>query len=146
VVSISKKRKANDIRAMVVSGPVKTRTEHFLTYISNVMDVLDTNNMKGEIFIMDNAPIHTPLKVYELVESREYKCFYLLAYCPFFNPIEKSWSKVKATVRRNKLTADDRLSDRICESVQVVTRFDCQAWIRPTVSFFPRCKRKDINL
>jgi transposase len=101
---------------------------------------------EGEISIMDNAPIHTPLKVYERVESREYKCFYLLAYCPFYNPIEKSWSKVKATVRRNTLTADNRLSDRICESVQVVTRFDCQAWIRPAVSFFPRCKRKDINL
>jgi hypothetical protein len=46
-VSISKKRKANDTRAMVVSGRVKTRTEHFLAYISNVMDVLDRNNMKG---------------------------------------------------------------------------------------------------
>jgi hypothetical protein len=45
--SISKKRKANDTTAMVVNGRVGTRTEHFLTYISNVMDVLDRNNMKG---------------------------------------------------------------------------------------------------
>jgi len=93
---------------------------------------------------MDHAPIHTAPKVYELVDSM--KCVYLLAYSPFFNPIEKSWSTVKAGVRRNTLTADDRLTDRICESVQVVTRVDCQAWIRPVVSFFPRCKRKDINL
>ena len=93
---------------------------------------------------MDHAP--TPLKVYKLVESIKYKCLYLLAYSPFFNPIEKSWSTVMACARRNTLTADDRLTDRICESVQMVTRVDCQAWIRRAVSFFPRCKRKDINL
>ena len=46
-VSISKKRKAYDTTARVVSGRIGTRTEHFLTYISNVMDVLDRNDMKG---------------------------------------------------------------------------------------------------
>jgi hypothetical protein len=46
-VSVSKKRKANDTTAMVVSGRVGTRTEHFPTYISNVMDVLDRNDIKG---------------------------------------------------------------------------------------------------
>ena len=61
--SISKKRKANGTTAMVVNGRVGTRTEHFLTYISNVMDVLDRNNMKGHYLVMDNAPIHTPVKV-----------------------------------------------------------------------------------
>src|ERR1700692_1451367 len=40
-VSVSKKRKANDTTATVVRGRVGTRTEHFLTYISTVMDVLD---------------------------------------------------------------------------------------------------------
>jgi transposase len=91
--------------------------------------------------VMDNAPIHTPLKLRELVESRGYKCLYLPPYSPFLNPIEELWSKVKAGVRRTALTADDRLSDRICESVQMVTRPDCQAWIRHAVAFFPRCKR-----
>jgi hypothetical protein len=39
-VSISKKRKANDAKEISVSGRVGRRTEHFLAYISNVMDVL----------------------------------------------------------------------------------------------------------
>jgi transposase len=86
--------------------------------------------MKGHYLVMDNAPIHTPVKVRELIESRGYRCLYLPPYSPFLNPIEEFWSKVKAGVRRNSLTADDRLSDRICESVQMVTRADCQAWIR----------------
>ena len=145
-VSVSKKRKANDTTATVVSGRVGTRTEHFLTYISNVMDVLDRNDMKGHYLVMDNAPIHTPVKVRELVEGRDYKCLYLPPYSPFLNPIEEFWSIIMAGVRRNALTADDRLSDRIGESVQMITRTDCQTWIRHAVSFFARCKRGDMDL
>ena len=33
----------------------------------NLTDVLDRNIMKGQHLIMDNAPIHTPVKVRELV-------------------------------------------------------------------------------
>jgi DDE superfamily endonuclease len=111
----------NDAKAMVVSGQVGTRIEHLLAYISNVMDVLDRNNMKRHYLVMDNAPIHTPIKVRELVESAGYKCLYLPPYSPFLNPIEEFWSKVMAGVRRIALTADDQLSDRICEAVQMVT-------------------------
>lgn len=41
------------------------------------MDVLDTNNMKGHYLVMYKPPMHTPLKVREQIESREYKCMYL---------------------------------------------------------------------
>jgi transposase len=102
--------------------------------------------MKGNYLVMDNAPIYTPVKVHELVESRGYKCLYPSLYSPFLNPIEEFWSKVKAEVRKNALTTDDILSDRICESVQMVTQADWQALIRQAVSFFPRCKRGDMNL
>src|ERR1700731_4176229 len=145
-VSISKNRKANDTTAMVVNGRVGTRTEHFLTHISNVMDVLDRNNMKGHYLVMDNAPIHTPVKVRELVESRGYQCLYLPPYSPFLNPIEEFWSKVKAGVRRNALTTSDPLCDSICESVQLVTQADCQAWIRHAVSYFSQSTQEDTNL
>jgi transposase len=136
----------NDTTAMVVNGCVGTRTEHFLTYISNVMDVLDRNNMKGHYLVMDNAPIHPPLKIRELIESRDYRCLYLPPYSPFLNPIEEFWSKVKAGIRRNALSATDILSDRICDSVQKVSRSDCQAWIRHSLSSFARCKAIERDL
>ena len=139
-VSTSKKRKVDGKAVDAVNGRIGTRTEQFLAYVSNVMDVLDKNNMQGYYLVMDNAPIHTPAKVRDLVESRHYKCLYLPPYSPFLNPIEEFWSKVKAGVRRNALTADDPLSERIYESVQRVTRVDCQAWIRHAVSYFPRCE------
>jgi transposase len=87
---------------MVVSGRVGTNTEHFLAYISSIMDVLDANDMKGHFPVMDNAPIHTPVKVCELVEGRGYKCLFLPPYSPFLNPIEKflveakDWYKAKS--------------------------------------------------
>ena len=118
----------------------------FLACLSNVMDVLDKNNIQGYYLVMDNAPIHTPAKVRDLVESRHYKCSYLPPYSPFLHPIEEFWSKVKAGVRRNALTADDRLSDRICESVQRMARADCQAWIRHAVSYVPQCELGEKNL
>lgn len=96
--------------------------------------------------MLDNASVHNPAKLRDLVESRCYKCLYLPPYSLFLNPIKEFWSKVEAGVLRNALTAVDRLSDRICKSVQMVTRADCQTWIRHAVSFFPRCKTEDINL
>jgi hypothetical protein len=48
--------------------------------------------------------------------------------------------KSKGWDKRNTLNENYRLIDRICESVQKVTRGDCQAWIGHALSFFPRCK------
>ena len=95
-VSTSKKRKVDGKAVDAVNGRIGTRTEHFLAYVSNVMDVLDKTNMQGYYLVMDNAPIHTPAKIRDLVESRHYKCLYLPPYSPFLNPIEEFWSKVKA--------------------------------------------------
>lgn len=145
-VSTSKKRKANGKDGKKVNGRVGTRTEHFLNYISNVMDVLDKNNMKCHHLVMDNAPIHTPEAVRKFIESRGYKCLYLPPYSPFLNPIEEFWSKVKGGVRKTPLRADDRLTDRICDSVKKVTRSDCQGYIRHAMSFFSRCKNEERNL
>ena len=68
--------------------------------------------------VIDNSPIYTPDKVSDLVESTGYECLYLPPYTPFLNPIEQFWSQIKAGIRTKVVTAHDRLSDRICESVQ----------------------------
>ena len=55
-----KKRKGNGKVVRVGNGRVRTRTEHYLAYLSKVMNVLHRNNLKGHYLVMDNAPIHTP--------------------------------------------------------------------------------------
>ena len=87
--------------------------KHFLAFLSNVMDVQDRNDLKGNYLVVDNAPIHTPAKIRDLVQCRGYKWLYFPPYSTFLNPIEEFWSKSKAGIRRNASTADDRLSDRI---------------------------------
>lgn len=125
--STSEKRKLDEKEAKNVNGRIGMRAEHYLSYISNVMDVLDKHDMKDHCVVMDNAPIHTPAAVRSLIESRGYKCLYLSPYSPVLNPIEEFWSKVKVGARRNALEVDDRLTYRICDSVNKVTRSDCQA-------------------
>lgn len=109
-----------------------------MDYLNNVMNTLDKNNMKGQYIVMDNAPIHKPKVIKALIEERRHKCIYLPPYSPFLNPIEEFWSKVKAGVRRTTLTADNCLTDRICETAGKVTKKDCKGWIEHSKSFFLR--------
>ncbi|CEG69283.1 hypothetical protein RMATCC62417_05383 [Rhizopus microsporus] len=87
-VSGSKKRRT-DGKVIETTARVGTRTEHFLFYLNNVMDVLDKNNLRGFYIVMDNAPIHKLNKVRECIEKRGYKCVYLPPYSPFLSPIEE---------------------------------------------------------
>ncbi|KAG0759456.1 hypothetical protein G6F22_019373 [Rhizopus arrhizus] len=59
MVSGAKKRKV-DGKVVTTTAKVGTRAEHYLSYLSNVMDILDRNNMRGFYLVMDNAPIHKP--------------------------------------------------------------------------------------
>ncbi|KAG1201467.1 hypothetical protein G6F70_003144 [Rhizopus microsporus] len=91
-VSGSKKRRTGG-KVIETAARVGTRTEHFLFYLNNVMDMLDKNNLRGFYIVMDNASVHKPNKVRECIEKRGYKCVYLPPYSPFLNPIEEFWSK-----------------------------------------------------
>jgi transposase len=95
---------------------------------------------------MDNAPIHTNANIRKMIEDRGYKCVYLPPYSPFLNAIEECWGKIKGSIRRDGLTMDDNLSQRIIESSLTVTPEDCQGWIRHAIQFFERCKAGEPNL
>lgn len=144
-VTGSKKRKS-DGKVIKTTGRIGTRTEHYLAYLSNVMDVLDKNDMKGFYLVMDNAPIHKPATVRNFIEKRGYKCVYLPPYSPFLNTIELFWSKVKYGIKRNPFDTGDTLTPRIMESCSKVTLEDCQGWIRHSIRFFERCLAMEKNL
>jgi transposase len=67
-VAGSKKRKADGTVA-TTTARIGTRTEHYLGYLENVMDVLDKNNLKGHYLVMNNAPIHKPATVRSCIEK-----------------------------------------------------------------------------
>lgn len=74
-----KKRKRGDGKAedVEVNTRVGTRSEHFLEFLSNVMDTLDQHGVKGRYLVMDNAAIHKVDEAQNLIENRGYKTTYL---------------------------------------------------------------------
>lgn len=140
----SKKRKA------VGKQPVKsgkgTTADDFVTFVGRVMDILDNHNMKGMHLVMDNASIHHGERVIQAAAQRGYKPLFLPPYSPFLNPIEECWAKLKANVRRNPLSSQDKLSPRVLEAAHTITAQDCQGWIRHSESFWQRCLDKEVGL
>ena len=54
----------------------------------------------GEIVVMDNLPAHKGPRVEQLIKAAGAELRYLPAYSPDMNPIEKAFSKLKASLRK----------------------------------------------
>ncbi|KAI7908147.1 uncharacterized protein BX663DRAFT_426002, partial [Cokeromyces recurvatus] len=120
-----KKRKKDDHRVLVVNARIGTRNEHFLQFISGVLDTADAHTISSLHLILDNVSIYEVSTVQDLIKSRTYKSVY------FLNSIELFWSK-----KRDCLTAIDDSSAIIIETVRQVSVNDYQGWIKHSVSFF----------
>ncbi|KAG1140027.1 hypothetical protein G6F37_000903 [Rhizopus arrhizus] len=114
--------KADDVEVNAREG---TQSEHFLDFLSSLINTLDQFGMQDSYLIMDNAAIRKVDEFQELIASRGYKTAYLPPYSPFLNPIELFWSKIKGNIRRDCLSADDNLSLRITEATKKVTQQHC---------------------
>jgi len=55
---------------------------------------------KGQVVIMDNAPIHKNNRIREMIENAECKLLYLPTYSPDLNPIENYWAVMKKMIRK----------------------------------------------
>ena len=81
-----------------------TVTGHNFNFVASCMDVMDSHpEFKGHYIVMDNDPIHKHKDIQKYIESRGYRCVYLLPYSPELNPIEQFWSVVKSKLKRKKL-------------------------------------------
>jgi len=56
----------------------------------------------GQVVIMDNAQFHKSTKSRESIEGAKCVLLYLPAYSPYFNPIERYWSKMKRWLRESR--------------------------------------------
>src|SRR5258708_37612106 len=54
----------------------------------------------GHIVVMDNLSAHKGARVRHLIEERGCQLLFLPAYSPDFSPIEETFSKIKAFLRR----------------------------------------------
>jgi transposase len=96
--------------------------EAFLAY---VRQVLAPTLAAGDIVVMDNVPVHKVAGVREAIAAKGAGVLYLPTYSPDFNPIEKSFSKIKSILRRAAARTADALQEAVKEALRSFTPGEC---------------------
>ena len=120
---ISSIRLDGSTACMTISGA--TDTEVFRTYVDAV---LCPSLKPGDIVIMDNLSPHKSPPTLELIERVGAKVLFLPPYSPDFNPIEKMWSKLKASLRCAEARTPEELDGAIGMALEKVTANDARGW------------------
>lgn len=110
---------------MMFSGALNGPT--FLKYIS---EWLAPTLRPGDIVIMDNLSSHKVAGVAAAIAAMEASVLYLPPYSPDYNPIELSWSKIKANVSKLQKREDAELYDSIALSYDEITAKDMSGWFK----------------
>jgi transposase len=108
-----------------VSFEGATDTEVFRTY---VQEVLCPTLRPGDRVILDNLCPHKSERTVCLIRQAGAEVLFLPAYSPDLNPIEKMWSKVKASLRRAEARTPAALGEAIGSALASVTRQDAMNW------------------
>jgi hypothetical protein len=78
-------------------------------FIASIRDDVCPTLRKGDIAVMDNLLAHKSPCVRCLIEQCKASLFYLPPYSPDLNPIENSFAKEKAMLRKVKIRDVDKL-------------------------------------
>lgn len=84
----------------------------------------------GDVVVMDNLSAHKTPAVEAAVEAAGASVWYLPAYSPDYNPIEKMWSKVKAWLRRVAAGTAQTLEEAVAAALAAVTAEECSNYFR----------------
>ena len=120
---ISSVRLDGSTACVVVDGA--TTKDIFEAYVEQIL--LPTLKV-GDIVILDNLSSHKSQHARELIESVGAELYYLPAYSPDLNPIEKMWSKIKSILRKLKATTKDTLIHDIAKALENITASDVKGW------------------
>ena len=72
------------------------------SFLAYVEQVLAPTLSAGETVLMDNVRTHKVAGVKEAIEAKGARLVYLPPYSPDFDPIEKSFSKIKSILRAHR--------------------------------------------
>jgi len=110
---------------MVIDGAMNGPA--FLGYIEQC---LGPTLRRDDIVVMDNCRVHKVAGVKEAIEARGARLEYLPAYSPDLNPIELSFSKFKAFLRKFSERTVDALYRRVGAFVRTLSRAECRNYFR----------------
>ncbi|MEM6391311.1 MAG: transposase [Planctomycetota bacterium] len=80
----------------------------------------------GDVVVMHNLSSQKSAAVTDAIESAWAEVWFLPAYSPDLNPIEKLWSKVKAGTRRLRPRSLLCIADTLAGLLQTVTAKECR--------------------
>jgi transposase len=106
------------VAPFVIDGPMNGPT-----FVSYVEQCLAPTLFRRDVVIMDNLAAHKVAGVRDAIEAVGAKLRYLPPYSPDFNPIEQSFSKLKADLRK----AAERTVAGLCRRIgQIVPSYTAQ--------------------
>ena len=85
---------------------------------------------RGDIVVMDNLGSHHAADASRAIEAVGASVWFLPAYSPDLNPIEKMWSKTKAWLRRVAAKTIEGLIQATADALRAVSPDECQAYFR----------------
>ena len=109
--------------SMIIAGAVNA-----LAFEVYVEQILAPSLSAGQIVVMDNLSVHKGARVRQLIEARGCQLLFLPAYSPDSSPIEETFSKVKAFLRRVGARRHETLQDAIGQALETVTAQDALGW------------------
>ncbi len=119
------------LRQDAVTAPfVIDRPMNGAIFIEYLRQCLVPTLTPGDIVIMDNLPAHKVGDVREIIEAASAELRYLPPYSPDLNPIEQSFSKFKAHLRKAKERTVPALYDRIGNTLDLFTKAECRNYFK----------------
>lgn len=83
---------------------------------------------RGDVVVMDNLSSHYADGVRESIEAVGASVMYLPPYAPELNPIEHTWSKLKALLRRAEARTLRTLAAAVSAASTKITNSDLFGW------------------
>lgn len=97
-------------------------------FVRFVTEALVPTLKQGDIVVMDNLNAHYAPGVREAIEAAGASVLYLPPYSPELNPIEHTWSKLKAILRRLEARTLRTLAAALGVSATRISISDLAGW------------------
>lgn len=84
----------------------------------------------GDIVVMDNLSSHRDSDSLKRIRQAKANVVFLPPYSPEFNPIEKTWAKLKALIRRMETLTREAFDEAVAHAMKAISAEDIRAWFQ----------------
>lgn len=109
--------------AMTINGGASTDVMH-----AYVDQVLGPNLRPGDLVVMDNLAAHKATRVVDAIKETGADVLFTPPYHPEFNPIEKTWAKLKDLLRRWDTLSRKAFDQPVAKAMELITLSDIRGW------------------